>query len=60
MMGYTSLLFECFIELLNILHFPKHKIQLYDTNILEDHQEKTVPYYNYGLYVYEINMKHKT
>ena len=45
MMGFTSLLFECLTELLDILHFPKHKIQLDDTNILVDHQEKTVPYY---------------
>jgi hypothetical protein len=45
MMGFTSLLFECLIELLNILHFPNYKILTYNTNILVSHQEKSVPYY---------------
>lgn len=44
-MGFTSLLFECFIELLDILHFLNYKIQTDTTNILARHQEKGVPYY---------------
>jgi hypothetical protein len=45
MMGFTSLLFECFIELLNILHSSKHEIQPDDIHILVRHKEKSIHYY---------------
>ena len=52
MMGYTSLLFECLTELLDILHFPNDKILTNDTNIPISYQEKSVPYYIIMSYMY--------
>lgn len=52
-MGFASLLFECLIELLNILHSSKHEIQPDDIHILARHKEKKYSFlYNYRLYVY--------